>query len=99
MLATGDCYRIVYLPEAVVIHHEGQSSAQAPAQRYLNFQRSRIRYASMAYGAHFAAILRLFLRAAYTFELMFEAAKWLLGHKRQLRAERVRVYRQVLRGL
>jgi hypothetical protein len=53
----------------------------------------------MLYGARFAGALRLFLRAAYAFELISEAAKWLLGHKRPLRAERVRVYLQVLRGL
>src|SRR5262249_27764246 len=33
----GDCRRIVYLPSATIVHHEGKSSEQAPAQRYLNF--------------------------------------------------------------
>ncbi len=83
----------------MIIHHEGKSSEQAPAQRYLNFQRSRIRDARMVYGASFAATLRLFLLAAYAAELAVEAAKWLLGHKRALRAQRVAVYWQVLRGL
>ena len=53
----------------------------------------------MLYGARFASWLRLFLRAAYAFELATEAAKWLLGHKRPLRTERVHVYWQVLRDL
>jgi N-acetylglucosaminyl-diphospho-decaprenol L-rhamnosyltransferase len=91
--------RIVFFPSATIIHHEGQSSEQAPARRYLNFQRSRIRDAEMTYGARFAAALRLFLRAAYAAELAFEACKWLLGHKRELRARRVRVFWQVLREL
>jgi GT2 family glycosyltransferase len=91
--------RIVYLPSAVVIHHEGKSSEQALARRYLNFQRSRIRDASIVYGASFGMRLRLFLRAAYAAELAVEAAKWLLGHKRQLRAQRIGVYWQVVRGL
>jgi GT2 family glycosyltransferase len=91
--------RIVYLPEAVIIHHEGKSSEQALAQRYLNFQRSRLRDARMAYGQRFAARLRLFLRAAYAFELAVEGAKWLLGHKRATRAQRVAIYWQVLRQL
>jgi GT2 family glycosyltransferase len=91
--------RIVYVPDALIVHHEGRSSEQAPAQRYLNFQRSRIRHAGMAYGARFAAALRLFLRVAYAFELAVEAAKWLLGHRRPLRTQRVRVYWRVLRGL
>jgi len=91
--------RIVYLPEAVIIHHEGKSSEQALARRYLNFQRGRLRDAHMVYGQRFAAQLRLFLRAAYALELATEAAKWLLGHKRPLRAQRSAIYRQVLRDL
>ncbi|HNP71008.1 MAG TPA: glycosyltransferase family 2 protein [Kouleothrix sp.] len=91
--------RIVYLPTATIVHHEGKSSEQAPARRYLNFQRSRIREARMAYGARFAGLLRWFLRAAYAAELAAEAGKWLLGHKRPLRAGRVRVYWQLLREL
>jgi hypothetical protein len=89
----------MYLPDAVIVHHEGKSSEQALARRYLNFQRSRIRDAGMVYGARFASTLRLFLRAAYAAELAAEAAKWLLGHKRPLRAGRVKVYWQVLREL
>jgi N-acetylglucosaminyl-diphospho-decaprenol L-rhamnosyltransferase len=91
--------RVMYLPDAVIIHHEGQSSQQAPAQRYLDFQRSRLRDAGMTYGTRFAAALRLFLRMAYGSELAIEAGKWLLGHKRALRAQRIKVYWQVLRGL
>jgi N-acetylglucosaminyl-diphospho-decaprenol L-rhamnosyltransferase len=91
--------KIVYLPDAVIIHHEGKSSEQALARRYLDFQRSRLRDARMVYGERFAAALRLFLRAAYGAELAVEAAKWLLGHKRALRARRIGVYWQVVREL
>jgi N-acetylglucosaminyl-diphospho-decaprenol L-rhamnosyltransferase len=91
--------RIVYLPTAVIIHYEGKSSEQAPARRYINFQHSRLRDAGMVYGQPFAARLRLFLRAAYAAELAAEAAKWLLGHKRSLRAQRVATYWRVLREL
>jgi N-acetylglucosaminyl-diphospho-decaprenol L-rhamnosyltransferase len=91
--------RIMYLPDAVIVHHEGKSSEQAPAQRYLNFQRSRLRDARMTYGPRFAATLRLFLRAAYAGELAIEAGKWLLGHKRALRAQRICIYWQMLREL
>ena len=91
--------RIVYFPDAVVIHHEGKSSEQAPARRYLNFQRSRLRDAGLVYGERFAALLRVFLRASYAAELAAEGLKWLIGHKRTLRARRVAVYWQVLREL
>ncbi len=91
--------QIIYFPNAVIIHHEGKSSEQALAQRYLNFQRGRLRDARMVYGERFAARLRLFLRTAYAFELATEGGKWLLGHKRRLRAQRVAIFRQVLREL
>jgi GT2 family glycosyltransferase len=97
--AGGGTGRIVFLPEALVIHHEGKSSEQAPARRYINFHRSRLRYARMVYGARLALPLRLFLLAAYSAELAVEALKWLLGHRRTLRAGRLRVYAEVLRGL
>jgi len=96
---TSQLPRIIYLPSATIIHHEGKSSEQAPAQRYLNFQRGRLRDARMVYGDRFAAWLRLFLRAAYAVELATEGVKWVLGHKRPLRAQRVAIYRQVLREL
>jgi len=83
----------------VIIHHEGKSSEQALARRYLDFQRSRLRDARMVYGERFAAALRLFLRAVYGAELAVEAAKWLLGHKRALRARRIGVYWQIVREL
>ncbi|HEU5101963.1 MAG TPA: glycosyltransferase family 2 protein [Roseiflexaceae bacterium] len=91
--------RIMYVPQAVIIHHEGKSSEQALARRYINFQGGRLRDARMAYGERFAATVRLFLRAAYAAELAIESLKWLLGHKRALRAQRVSVYWQVLREL
>jgi N-acetylglucosaminyl-diphospho-decaprenol L-rhamnosyltransferase len=96
---TPDPGRIVYLPQAVIVHHEGKSSEQALARRYINFQRGRLRDASMAYGERFAASVRLFLRAAYAAELATEGLKWLVGHRRGLRAQRVAVYWQVLREL
>lgn len=92
-------HRIVYLPSALIIHHEGQSSGQVPARRLIAFQRSRLRDAEMVYGAAFARMVRMFLRGCYAVELAQEAAKWLLGHKRPLRAERVRTYAEVLRSL
>jgi GT2 family glycosyltransferase len=98
-LTRSPAHSIMYLPSAVIIHHEGKSSEQAPARRYINFHQSRMRYARMRYGRAFATLLRVFLLAAYSLELAIEAGKWLLGHKRSLRAERMRVYAAVLRGL
>ncbi|MBC8161345.1 MAG: glycosyltransferase family 2 protein [Roseiflexaceae bacterium] len=91
--------RIVYLPAAKIIHHEGQSSDQAPARRYAQFHQSRLRYVRMTLGPPHALGLWVFLLLAYGTELVLEAAKWLAGHKRALRAQRVRVYGVFLRAL
>ena len=91
--------RIVYLPHAVIIHHEGKSSSQVPARRLIQFQRSRMRYVRMTYGPQHALGLWAFLELAYGAELLTEAAKWLLGHKRPLRTERIRLYAQFIRSL
>lgn len=93
------CGRIVYLPTAEIIHHEGKSSEQYPARRYINFHRSRLRFARMRYGAGFALLLQGFVVAAYGVELAIEAGKWLLGHRRALRSQRIVAYLALLRAL
>jgi GT2 family glycosyltransferase len=91
-------WEIVYLPTATVIHHEGKSSEQVVPARHIHFQSSKVRYFRKHHGAVQAETLRWFLLATYVFQLGREGLKWLLGHKRPLRAERVRAYRQVLRS-
>jgi GT2 family glycosyltransferase len=89
---------IVYLPDAVVIHHEGKSSEQVLTARHLNFQRSKLRLAYLWFGPFFALALRLFLLLCYLWELGSEGAKLLLGHRRSLRRQRIGVYAAVLRS-
>jgi GT2 family glycosyltransferase len=92
--------RIVYLAGAVVVHHEGRSSEQNLTRRHIHFNRAKLRYAAMRFGPPVALALRLFLLATYLVQALLEGGKWLLGHKRRLRAARVRQYvRIVLSGL
>jgi hypothetical protein len=49
------------------------------------------------YGALFAEVLRIFLLLGYCWELLIEAGKYLLGHRRTLRRRRIGVYLTVLR--
>lgn len=91
--------RIVYLPDAVITHFEGRSSGQVELRRLILFHTSRLRYASLVWGEHTASIVRCGLLAIYGAEWAAEAGKWLIGHRRALRAERVAAYGALLRAL
>jgi N-acetylglucosaminyl-diphospho-decaprenol L-rhamnosyltransferase len=91
-------WEVVYLPTATVIHHEGKSSEQVVPARHIRFQTSKVRYFRKHHGWPQAEMLRCFLLATYVYQLAREGLKWLVGHKRPLRAERMRAYSQVLRS-
>jgi hypothetical protein len=91
-------WRVVYLGSAEITHHGGKSSDQVVAQRHIYFNTSKVRYFRKHHGRAAAEVLRVYLLALYTWELIVEAAKGAIGHKRELRRERVRAYRQVLRS-
>ncbi len=90
-------WRVVYLPAAEVVHHEGRSTGQVPLQRHLYFQRSKVRYARMAFGPHWAGLLRWSLLLMDGCQFLLEGCKFLLGHKRELRRERMRAFCAVVR--
>jgi N-acetylglucosaminyl-diphospho-decaprenol L-rhamnosyltransferase len=99
------CYRakklgwqVVYFPEARVIHHEGKSSEQVLPVRHVQFQRSKVQFFEKYYGRLLGETLRLYLLATYLWQCLVEGLKWLVGHKRHLRRQRVRAYWQVLRS-
>ena len=91
-------WRVVYLPTARIVHHVGKSSEQVVAARHIHFQTSKVRYFRKYHGPQAAEALRLFLLGNYAWQLGVEGAKWLVGHKRSLRAQRIAAYRQVLRS-
>ncbi len=99
------CYRakqagwqIVYFPTVQVTHYEGKSSEQAVAQRDIYFHSSKILFFFKYRGALIAEILRFFLLLMFAYQILEEGLKWLLGHKRALRTQRVRAYWQVLKS-
>lgn len=91
-------WQIAYDPEAEVIHYEGRSSEQVVAARHIRFFSSRVRYAAKYHGIFVATALRWWLLGTFVLQWLREACKWLLGHKRSLRSERMAAYRQVLRS-
>jgi GT2 family glycosyltransferase len=91
-------WRVVYLPTAQIIHYGGKSSDQVVTARHIHFQTSKVRYFYKHHGRVTGELLRWFLLGNYTWQLGLEGLKWLAGHKRALREERVAAYRQVLRS-
>jgi len=91
-------WRVVYLPIAQIIHHVGKSSEQALVERHINFQRAKLRYFRKYHGPWAALLIRLVLIINYSWQLVVEAAKGAVGHKRDLRWQRVKVYWLVLRS-
>jgi GT2 family glycosyltransferase len=98
-LTAGQPGAMVYLPTAVIEHYEGQSSSQIPTQRLVWFVQSRLRDAQLALGGGRRLVIQICSLTMYSIEWMSEASKWLLGHRRALRAERMRTYGAVVRAV
>jgi N-acetylglucosaminyl-diphospho-decaprenol L-rhamnosyltransferase len=92
-------WRVVYLGSAMIVHHGGRSTDQVVARKHIHFQQSKLRYFRKYHGVLAASGLRVLLIALYGCQLILEAMKGVIGHKRALRQERVRVYGQVIRAL
>lgn len=91
-------WRVIYHGGVTIIHHGGKSSEQAGAFKQLHFHTSKLRYFLKHHGVGAYRILRALLLLQFAWQLALESLKVALGHKRDLRAERVRVYWRVLRS-
>lgn len=91
-------WQLQYLGSARIVHHGGKSTDQIGARKHIYYNESKLRYFSKVYGRAFATVLRLFLLAAYGWQLALEWLKGLAGNQRHLRQERVTTYWQVLRS-
>jgi N-acetylglucosaminyl-diphospho-decaprenol L-rhamnosyltransferase len=91
-------WSVVFLGDARIVHYGGKSSKQVVGRSHLLFQQSKLRYFRKYHGMAAAQLLRLFLLFNYLTQLGIEAGKLLLGHKPDLRRQRIRVYWQVLRS-
>ena len=91
-------WRVLYHGGAKIVHHSGKSSEQASAAKQIHFQTSKLRYFRKHHGFGAYVTLRGLLLLQFCWQLALESLKGALGHKRQLRAQRVRAYWQVLRS-
>ena len=90
-------WRVAYLGGAFITHHGGKSSEQVAAQTLIHFHTSKLRYFRKHHGIGQYVLLRAILLLQFAWQLVLECIKGALGHKRELRAERVRRYWRVLR--
>jgi len=91
-------WRRVYVGAARIVHHGGKSSDQVVARRHIYFQQSKVRYFRKFHGRLAGEALRVYLLALYAWQLGLEWLKGRLGHRPELRRERVAAYREVLRS-
>ncbi len=91
-------WQVVYHGGARITHHGGKSSEQASAFKQIHFHTSKLRYFRKHHGNSVYMVLRSLLLLQFSWQLALESLKGALGHKRELRAKRVRVYWQVLRS-
>ncbi|MGC9520484.1 MAG: glycosyltransferase family 2 protein [Anaerolineae bacterium] len=89
---------IAYTPSAEIVHYGGKSSEQVAPARHIYFQSSKIRYARKYHGTVVAELLRLWLLGQYVWQSAVEGTKWILGHRRELRAARLGAYRRVIQS-
>jgi len=90
-------WKVIYLPQARVVHYGAQSSEQVKPFQHIQFQRSKIRYFRKYHGPLVAWSLRLFLILMYVALFLEEAVKWLLT-RHPLHRKRMRAYREVVRS-
>lgn len=92
-------WQVIYHGAPQIVHHGGKSTEQAQTHKHIYFQQSKIRYFRKYHGVLAAWIMRLYLILSYAWQWLLEAAKWLIGSRRGLRAARVAMYGQVIRAL
>jgi hypothetical protein len=91
-------WRTLYDPSAAVLHHEGASTGQDIPRRQREFDSSRVELQRLLFGDFVAETVRAALMIGYAVMLVREGGKWLAGHRRPLRAARLRSYWQALRS-
>lgn len=88
----------VYVPDIEIVHHEAASTSQNVGQRQLAFDRSRVELQRRLYGSATANVAAAGIHAGYLAQMLVEAGKFLAGHRRDLRRQRIAAYVQLMRS-
>jgi GT2 family glycosyltransferase len=90
-------WRIVFVPTAEVLHHEGASTRRDPGTSERLFQESRVRYAGKWHGPRVARALRTYLWLEWLGRGLEESIKLALGSRPTERRARLKTIGQALR--
>jgi len=90
-------WRVVYVPDAEVVHLEGASTRLDLAARDRQFQASKLQYAAKWHGPGAARALRTYMVLEYVARACEEAVKLALGSRVPERRARLRIIRSGLR--
>jgi GT2 family glycosyltransferase len=85
-------WTVDYVPCAEITHHEAASTRQEVSRTRIEFDRSRIMLAKQLYGSSGEALARTAVVLNDALLGGREALKWLIGHRRELRKQRVAFY-------
>lgn len=91
-------WEIHYVPGATVIHHEAGSTSQDQLASRLEFDRGRVRAQRAIHGPRAARRTARMLKLNFAIQLLREGLKWIAGHRRELRRQRVARYWTLLRS-
>lgn len=85
-------WKVMYHPEARVVHHEAQSSDQDVLSRNIHFHDSKCKYFGKTQGKVREQILRAFIVGTFVFQLIEESMKYILvARNRDMRRHRLSV--------
>ena len=91
-------WEIHYVPEATIVHHEGASTSQDRLGSRLAFDRGRVRAQRALHGRAVARRTAWLLKLNFGIQLLREALKWVVGHRRDLRRRRIAQYWTLLKS-
>lgn len=77
-------WKIVYNPDAEVMHYEGRSSEQNVLARHVYFNNSKLKYAAKYHGRAAALVVRLWLILNFLFLVAEDGTKFILSARNRV---------------
>lgn len=91
-------WKIAYLPDVEIVHHEGASTSQNIARRQLAFDRSRVELQRHIHGDRVALVCAVGIQIGYLAQVVVELLKLIAGHRRAMRRQRIGEYITLIRA-